>query len=159
MPNWASIVFGGKGDATQRMDGFERDRPDVDRSERTDEPFARWSAARQRARGDGGVTPESAGTGTAGPGATASDTLARTVVRLRHELENERQQRAEAEATAEQLARLVGRERDERLAAEERADAAFAELELATHASTGLSPSPRRRSRTKRALRRIKRNR
>lgn len=139
------------------MDGFERDRPDADDGEsaRTDEPFARWAAARERLRNDGAMTPERDGAA----GTTVPDNLARTVTRLRKDLEDERNLRTEAEATAEELARLLSRERDERIAAEERADAVFAELELATHQSTGFSPSPHPRSRARRALRRVKRKR
>ena len=137
------------------MDGRDRDRPHVDGGDgsRTDEPFARWSAARERLRDDGALASER----DAASGADAPESLARTVGRLRKELSDERDLRAGAEATAEELARLLARERDQRRAAEERAGTAFAELELATHASTGLSPSQRPRHRVRRALRRVKR--
>jgi hypothetical protein len=135
------------------MDDLERNRPDVGSSESqpeggADDPFARWSAARARVRdhgalragdGDGAVVPP------AQPGAED----------LRSELERERRLRASAEATFRNLAAAVDQERARRRAAEERADAVFAELELATRAAHDITPQKRRRLRVRRAFRRI----
>jgi hypothetical protein len=135
------------------MDESERNRPDVGSGESppegsADDPFARWSAARARVR-ELGALGEGEGEGAVAPAARAG------VEELRQELERERRLRASLEATLKNLATAVDRERARRRAAEARADAVFAELEIATHAAHDITPQKRRRLRLRRALRRI----
>ena len=138
------------------MDELERNRPDVGRSEspsegRADDPFARWSAARARVR-DHGVLRERDGDA---PVAPPAPPVAPDVEELRQELERERRLRASVEATLRNVAAAVDDERARRRAAEERADAVFAELELATHAAHDITPKKRRRRWVRRIARRI----
>ncbi|MDX6669079.1 MAG: hypothetical protein QOK04_2459, partial [Solirubrobacteraceae bacterium] len=96
-----------------------------------------------------GALGEGEGEGAVAPAARAG------VEELRQELERERRLRASLEATLKNLATAVDRERARRRAAEARADAVFAELEIATHAAHDITPQKRRRLRLRRALRRI----
>jgi hypothetical protein len=135
------------------MDESERNRPDVGSNESpaegpADDPFARWSAARARVR-DLGALREGESEGAVAPAAPAG------VEELRQELERERRLRGSFEATLKNVAMALDRERDRRRAAEQRADAVFAELELATRAAHDITPRKRMRLRLRRGLRRF----
>jgi hypothetical protein len=136
------------------MDESKRNRPDVGSESppdgAADDPFARWSAARARVRDQGAPHgSDGEGAGSVAPPEHPG------MEELRQELERERRLRASAEATLRNVAAAVDQERDRRRAAEERADAVFAELEVAAHAAYDITPQTHRRHRLRRALRRI----
>jgi hypothetical protein len=135
------------------MDESERNRPDVGSGESppegsADDAFARWSAARARVRNHPALL-EGEGEGAAAPFAQTG------MEDLRGELERERRLRASFEVTLKNVAMALDRERDRRRAAEARADAVFAELEIATHAAHNIPTPMRLRLRLRRAFRRI----